>query len=136
MLQFHELLQIKEHVLTKCQNTMNRLTRQMKTQPSAFESADSTPKEAIDVGDRDLDADMVKIEAQGDDGLPLLFVKHKTGKSERKAGESLPLEPAKKKQQKAQNKNAKKKETKHNEAMTFQAARGQDIESSMVESPR
>ena len=48
----------------------------MKTQPSAFGSADATPKEAVDAEDRDLDADMVKIEAQGDDGLPLLFVKH------------------------------------------------------------
>lgn len=124
----------------------------MNTQPSAFGSADATPKEVdvvIDVSaeDRDinksldLDADLVKIEALGDDGLPLLFVKHPTGKSDRKTGESLPLEPAKKKQQKAQNKNAKKKETKHNEAIStlstsFQAVRGQEVERSIVESPR
>ena len=76
---------------------MNGLTRQMKTQPSAFWTADAPPKDVEDAEDRDLDVDLVEIEALGDDGLPLLFGKHPTGKSDRKTGESLPLEPAKKK---------------------------------------
>lgn len=76
---------------------MDGLTRQMKTQPSAFGSVDPTPKEVVDAEDRDLDVDLVTIEALGDDGLPLQFVRHPAGKSDRKTGESLPLEPAKKK---------------------------------------
>ena len=76
---------------------MNGLARQMKAQPSAFWSADITPKEVIDAEDRDLDVDLVTIEALGDDGLSSLFVKHPAGKSDRKTGENLPLAPAKKK---------------------------------------